>query len=141
MVTAVIVAVVAMVPVVGSLIAVASWAVSARVLVEAYFGLFGIGILIGGHDHLANPLWWLAIELGAEVAVMETSDEGSYDLCFRDVGNIIPNLGKVSDVATEELRRFLIDAIQIMLGARSSTRSHVVVDENFLQLFPRSEGI
>ena len=41
----------------------------------------------------------------------------------------------------EELRRFLIDAIQIMLGARSSTRSYVVVDEDLLQLFLRSDGV
>ena len=45
------------------------------------------------------------------------------------------------DVATEELGRFLIDVIQIVLGARLSTRSHVVVGEDFLQLFPRSDGI
>ena len=35
-----------------------------------------------------------------------------------------------SDVAMEELERFLIDAIQIMLGARPSTRSHVVICED-----------
>ena len=41
----------------------------------------------------------------------------------------------------EELRRFLINVIQIMLGARSSTRSHVIVGEDLLQLFPRFYGI
>ena len=41
-------------------------------LIEAYFGLFGINVLIGGRDHLANPLWWLKIEFGAKVAVMES---------------------------------------------------------------------
>jgi hypothetical protein len=45
------------------------------------------------------------------------------------------------DVATEELRRLLIDAIQIMLGARPSTRSHVVVGEDLLQLFLGFDGI
>ena len=84
---------------------------SARILVEAYFGLFSVGVLIGGRDHLANPLWWLAIEFGAEVAVMESSNEGGDDFCFRDVGNRIPHLGKSPDVATEELGRFLVDAI------------------------------
>ena len=47
----------------------------------------------------------------------------------------------MSDVATEELGRFLIDAVQIMLGARPSTHSHVIVVEDLLQLFPRSNGI
>ena len=41
----------------------------------------------------------------------------------------------------EELKRFLIDVIQIMLGVRPSTRSHVVVGEDLLQLFPRCDGI
>ena len=72
---------------------------------------------------------------------MESLNGGSDDLCFRDVGNRIPHLRKTSDVAIEELGWFLIDAIQIVLGARPSTCSHVVVGEDFLQLFPRSDGI
>ena len=72
---------------------------------------------------------------------MESSDEGGDDLNFRDVGNIIPHLGKASDVVTEELRRLLVDAVQIMLGAWPSTRSHVVVNEDILQLFLGSNGI
>ena len=43
--------------------------------------------------------------------MMESSDEGGDDLCLRDVGNRIPHLEKASDVTTEELGRFLIDAI------------------------------
>ena len=126
---------------VGALVAMANWAVSACILIEANFGLFSVGVLIGGHDHLANPLWWLTIEFGAEVAVMESSDEGGDDFCFCDVGNRIPHIGKMSDVATEELGRFLIDAIQIVLGAWPSIHSHVVVDEDLLQLFLGSDEV
>jgi len=72
--------------VVGVLVAAASWAVSACILVEAYFGLFGVGILISGRDHLADPLWWLMIELGVEVAVMESSDKGGDDFRFCVLG-------------------------------------------------------
>ena len=79
---------------------------SACILVEANFGLFIISVLIGGRDHLANPLWRLAIEFGAEVVVMESLNEGGDDFIFRDVGNRIPHLEKASDVAIEELRRF-----------------------------------
>jgi len=111
MVAAVVVAAVTVASVIEALIAVASWAVSARVLVEAYFGLFGIGILIGGHDHLANPLWWLTIEFRAEVVMVESSDEGGDDFCFHDVGNIIPHLEKASDVAMEELGCLLVDVV------------------------------
>ena len=48
---------------------------------------------------------------------------------------------KMPDVAMEELGWFLVDAIQIVLGARPSTCSHVVVGEDLLQLLPRFDGI
>ena len=89
MVTVVVIAAVAVASVMGTLITMVSWAVSARTLVEENFGLFGVGVLIGDRNHLANPLWWLAIELGVEVTVMESSDEGGDDICFHDVGNRI----------------------------------------------------
>ena len=57
------------------------------------------------------------VELGTELAVMKSSDEGSDDLSFRDVGNRIPHLGKASDVAAKELGWLLGDAVEIMLGA------------------------
>ena len=111
MVTTIVIAAVVVALVVGSLIATASWAMSARILIEAYFSLFGIGVLISGNNHLANPIWRLTIELGAEVAVMESSNKGSDDFYFHDVGNRIPHLGKASDVAMEELGRLLVDAV------------------------------
>ena len=46
-----------------------------------------------------------------------------------------------SNVATEELRQLLVDAVQIMLGARPSTHSHIIVGEDFFKLFPGSDGI
>ena len=98
-------------------------------------------IVIGGRDHLANPLWWLTIEFGVEITVMESLNKGGDDFCFLDVGNRISHLGKTSDVAMEKLGRFLINTIQIVLGARPSTRSHVIVGEDLLQLFPRFNGI
>ena len=111
MVTAVIIAAVTVAPVIGAIIAAASWAMSARILVEAHLGFLGIGVLVGGRDHLANPCGRLAVELGAKLAVMESSDEGGDDLSFHDVGNIIPHLRKAFDVAMEELGRLLVDAV------------------------------
>ena len=111
MVAVVVVAAVTVASFIGELITTVSWAVSARILVKVNFGLFSFGVLISGRDHLANLLWRLTIEFGAEVAVMESSDEGGYDLYFRDVGNRIPHLGKAFDVAMEELRWLLVDAV------------------------------
>ena len=126
---------------VGAIVAATSWVVSARILIEANFNLFSIDVLIDSCDHLANPLWWLTIEFGAEVTVMESSDKGGDDFCFCDVGNRISHLEKSSNVTIEELGWFLINAIQIVLGARPSTRRHIIVGEDLLQLFPRSDGI
>ena len=63
--------------------------------------------------------------------VIESSDKGGDDLSFRDVRNRIPHLGKASDVATEELGWLLVDEVEIMLGAQLSTRSHIIVGEDF----------
>ena len=106
MVATVIVMAVTMASFIGALVTTGSLAVSARILVEANFGLFSAGVLIGGHDHLTDPLSQLTIEFGAEVVVMESSDECGDDFCFRDVRNRIPHLGKSSDFTTEELERF-----------------------------------
>ena len=100
MVIAIIIVVVTVAPVIWSLVIAVSWAMSARIFVEAHFGLFGVGILIDGCYHLADPPRRLAIELGTEVTMMESSNEGGDDLCFRDVGNIIPHLRKASDMAS-----------------------------------------
>jgi len=114
---------------------------SARILAEAHLGFLGVGVLVSGHNHLANPCWWLAVALRAVIAVMESSDEGGDDLNFHDVRNIIPHLRKAFDVAMEELEWLLVDAVQIMLGAWPSTRSHVVVGEDVFQLFLGSNGV
>ena len=111
MITTVVITAVVVVPVIGAIVATASWAMSARILVEAHFNFFGVGVLVGGCNHLANPHWWLAVELGVEVAVMESSSEGSDDLSFRGVRNRVPHLGKASDVAMEELGQLLVDAV------------------------------
>ena len=73
MVATVVIAAVTMASFVRVLVTAVSWAVSARILIEANFGLFSVGTLIGGHDHLTYPLWQLTIEFRAEVTVMESS--------------------------------------------------------------------
>ena len=65
MVTVVIIAAVAVVPVVAAIVTTASWAMNARILIQAHLGFLGVGVLVGGRNHLTNPRGWLAIELGA----------------------------------------------------------------------------
>ena len=75
MVTVVIEAAVVVASIVGAVIVVARWAMSARILIEAHLGFLGVGVLVGGRDHLANPCGWLAVELGVKLAVMKSLDE------------------------------------------------------------------
>jgi hypothetical protein len=56
MVATVVVAVVIVASFIGVIIVAPSRAVSTRILVEADFGFLGVGVLIGGGDHLANTL-------------------------------------------------------------------------------------
>ena len=130
-----------MASVVGAVIVAVRWAICACIFVESHLHFLRVSVLVGGCDHLADASRWLAVELGIELAVMKSSDKGGDDLSFSDAGNRIPHLGKASDVAAEELGRLLGDAVEIMLGARTRTCSHVVVSENFFQLFPRSDGV
>ena len=104
---------------------------SVRILIEVHLGFLGVGVLVGGHDHLSNPYGWLAVELGAKLMVVESLNEGSDDLSFCDVGDRVPHLKKALDVAMDELGRFLVDAVQIVLGARPSTGSHIIIGEDF----------
>ena len=126
---------------VASVVVAVRQAMSACILVEAHLSFLGVGVLVGGRDHLADASRRLAVELGSELTVVKSSNEGGDNLSFRDIGNRIPHLGEASDVAAEELGWLLGDAVEIMLGARPRTCSHVVVGEDFLQLFPRSDGV
>jgi len=141
MVTTVVEAAVIVASVVEAVVVAARWAMGARILIEAHLGFLGVSVLVGSSDHLANAYGWLAVELGAKLTMVESSDEGGDDLNFHDVGNRIPHLGKSSYVAVEDLGWLLVDAVQIMFGARQNACSHVVVGENFLQFFPGSDGI
>ena len=101
MITAVVEAAVVVASVVGAVVVAACWAMSARILIEAHVVFLGVGVLVGGCDHLADAGRWLSIELRTEFSVMKSSDEGGDDFGLRDVGNRIPHLGETSDVAAE----------------------------------------
>ena len=131
MVTADVVAAVIVAASVGAIVVAACWAMSARILIEAHLGFLGVGVLVGGCDHLADARRRLTVELGSELAVVKSSDEGGDDLSLCDVGNRIPRLEEASDIAAEKLGWLLGDVVEIMLGARPSTHSHIVVGEDF----------
>ena len=133
MVTAVVGAAIAVALVVRVIIVAVRRAMSAYILIEAHLGFLGVGVLVGGSYHFTNIGGRLAVKFGAKLAMVESSDEGGDDLSFCDVQNRVPHLRKTSNVAAMELGQLLVDAVEIMLGARSSTCSHIVVDEDFFR--------
>ena len=96
---------------VASVVVAVRRAICAHIFVETHLRFLGIGVLVGGHDHLTDACRRLAVELGPELVVVKSSNEGGDDLSFHDIGDRIPHLGEASDVAAEELRRLLVDAI------------------------------
>ena len=100
-VVAVVVAANVMLSVVVAVVVAARRAISARIFVKTHLRFLGVGVLVGGCDHLADAGRWLSIELRTEFSVMKSSDEGGDDFGLRDVGNRIPHLGETSDVAAE----------------------------------------
>ena len=53
-VTTVVEAVVVVASVVGAVVLAVRWAMGAHILIEAYLGFLGVGVLVGSSDHLAN---------------------------------------------------------------------------------------
>ena len=98
MVTAAVEVAVVVESVVGAVVVAVRRAMGGHILVEARLGFLGVGVLVGSSDHLANACWWLVVELGAKLAMVESSGEGGDDLSFHDVGNRIPHLEKASNV-------------------------------------------
>ena len=109
--------------VVEAIVVATRWAMSARILVEAHLGFLNVDVLVGSSDHLADACGRLAAEFGAKLMMVESSDESGDDLSLR--------LKKASNVVAEELRRLLVDAVEIMLGAQPSTCGHIIVGEDF----------
>ena len=74
---------------------------SAYILIEAHLGFLGVDILVGGSYHFVDTGGRLAVEFGAKLAMVESSDKGGDDFSFRDVGNRVPHLREASNVAAE----------------------------------------
>ena len=100
-VVAVVVAANVVLSVVVAVVVAARQAISARIFIKTHLRFLGVGVLVGSCDHLVDACRWLAVELGIELTVMKSSDEGGDDFSFRVVGNRILHLEEASDVATE----------------------------------------
>ena len=73
--------------------------------------------------------------------VMESSSESRDGLAIPDVGDGVPCFGEVPDVALQRFPRGLMEFLQIIFCARLLARCHVILDEDFLDIIPRFDGI
>ena len=73
--------------------------------------------------------------------VMESSCESGDGLDVPDVGNGVPCFGETPDVALQRFPSGLMEFFQIIFHVRLLARCHVILDEDFLEIIPRFDGI
>ena len=73
--------------------------------------------------------------------VEEPLGERGNGLAAADVGDGVPRLQEAPDEATQGLPEGLMKLFQVILGAWLLVGGHVVLDEDFLEVVPRSDGV
>ena len=73
--------------------------------------------------------------------VMESSGESGDGLTVPNVGDGVPCFGEMHDVASQRFPRGLMEFLQIIFRARLLARCHVILDEDFLEIISRFDGI
>ena len=73
--------------------------------------------------------------------VMESSGESRDGLAVPDVGDGVPCFGEAPDVASQRFPRGLMEFLQIIFYARLLACCHVILNEDFLEIIPRFDGI
>ena len=73
--------------------------------------------------------------------VMESSGESRDGLAVPDVGDGVPCFREAPDVASQRFPRSLMEFLQIIFHARLLACCHVILDEDFLEIIPRFDGI
>ena len=73
--------------------------------------------------------------------VMESSGESGDGLAVPDVGDGVPCFREASNVASQRFPRSLMEFLQIIFHARLLARCHIILDEEFLEIIPRFDGI
>ena len=73
--------------------------------------------------------------------VMESSGESGDGLAIPNVGDDVPCFGEAPDIASQRLPRDLMEFLHIKFCARLLARCHVILNEDFLEIIPRFDGI
>ena len=73
--------------------------------------------------------------------VMESSCESEDGLDVPNVGDGVPCFRETPDVASQRFPRGLMEFLQIIFRARLLARCLVILDEDFLEIIPRFDGV
>ena len=73
--------------------------------------------------------------------VMESSGESGDGLAVPDVGDGVPCFGEAPNVASQRFLRGLMEFLQIIFHVRLLAHCHIILDEGFLEIIPRFDGI
>jgi len=82
------------------------------------------------------------VKFGAQLLmVMESSIECGDGLTVPNVGDDVPCFREMPDVASQRFPRGLMEFLQIIFRARLLARCHLILDEDFLEIIPRFNGV
>ena len=73
--------------------------------------------------------------------VMESSSESKDGLAIPDVGDGVPCFTEAPNVALQRFLRSLMEFLQIIFRARLLACCHIILDEDFLEIIPRFDGV
>ena len=73
--------------------------------------------------------------------VMESSGESRDGLAILDVGDGVPCFGETPNVASQRFPRGLMELLRIIFCPRLLARCRVIIDEDFLEIIPRFDGV
>jgi len=101
------------------------------------FSFFSIDVSICCLYLFADGCGPLVVQLSMELLVPKPFGESDNGLGINNVGNRVSCLQEAPDEVTQGLLGGLMKLLQVILGARLLARSHVIVGEDFLKVFPR----
>lgn len=74
------------------------WLASTHFFIMVPFCFLSVSVLVGGDEHLADPLRRLAVELRVKFMMANTTSKGVDNLYFSDVRDGVPHLRETPDV-------------------------------------------
>ena len=113
-----------------------------NIILELQISFFRVCVRVCNLEEFADGLRPLVVKCRAQhLMVMESSGESRDGLVVPDVGDGVPYFREAPDVASQRFPRGLMEFLQIIFRARLLARCHVILDEDFLEIITRFDGV